>query len=77
MVGLAYGQDSTVTQVVERFAVQMNAALDEIVSFQVQIDSLKNRINLLETNLFFSDTSSHTMAEIDEAVDAILRRNIK
>lgn len=72
MVSLAYGQDSTVTQVVERFSVQMNSALDEIVSFQVQIDSLKHRIEFLETVIANSDTSLYTVTEIDSIMGMVM-----
>lgn len=72
MVSLAYGQDSTVTQVVERFSVEMNSALDEIISFQVQLDSLKHRIEFLEIVISNSDTSLYTIEQIDSAITMMM-----
>jgi len=72
MMGLAYGQDSTVTQVVERFSVEMNSALDEIISFQVQLDSLKHRIEFLEIVVSNSDTSLYTIEQIDSAITMMM-----
>jgi hypothetical protein len=68
MAGLAYGQDSTVTQVVERFSVQMNEALDQIIDFQTQINSLRVRILALEYELSNADTSMWTIGQIDSVI---------
>jgi hypothetical protein len=71
MVGLAYGQDSTVTQALDRFVVEMDLALDQIEDFQTQINLLRVRILALEYIIANGDTSLFTVEEIDNAIMSI------